>query len=58
MQFAAGVGGGGGLLQEAQEPAVPVAGVAGVGDRAGSHLQGGEQGGGAVPDVVMGTTAK
>ena len=30
-----------------------VAGVAGVGDRAGGHFQGGEQGGGAVPDVVV-----
>ena len=39
---AAGVGGG--LLQELEEVAVAVARVAGVDDRAGGHLQGGEQG--------------
>jgi hypothetical protein len=33
---------------------VPVPGLAGVGDLPGGHLQGGEQRGGAVPDVVMG----
>src|SRR6185312_16407705 len=53
MQFTARLGCGD-LLQEPQEPAVPVAVVADVGDRAGGHLQGGEQGGGAVPDLVMG----
>jgi hypothetical protein len=52
-QLAAGAGGGD-LLQEAQELAVPVPGVAGVGDRAGGHIQGGEQRRGAEPDVVMG----
>ncbi len=47
MQVLAGVGGGD-LVQEAQELAMAVAGVAGVGDGAGGGLQGGEQGGGAV----------
>ena len=42
------------LAQEPQEFLVPVPGVAGVGDLAGRYLQGGEQRGGAVPDVVMG----
>ena len=33
---------------------MPVPAVAGVGDLAGGDLQRGEQGGGAVPDVVVG----
>jgi hypothetical protein len=52
-QFAARAGGGG-LRQEPQEPVMPVPGVAGVGDLAGGHLQGGEQGGGAVAGMVVG----
>ena len=37
-----------------KELAVSVPGVAGVGDPAGGDLQRGEQGGGPVPEVVMG----
>ena len=51
VQVLAGMGGS--LLQEAQELAA-VAGVACAGDRAGGDLQHGEQGGGAVADVVVG----
>ena len=53
VQRSAGIGPGD-LAQEPQEFLVPVPGVAGVGDLAGGHLQGGEQRGCAVPDVVMG----
>jgi hypothetical protein len=41
------------LVQERQELLVPVPGIAGVGDLAGGHLQGGERRAGAVPDVVL-----
>ena len=44
----------GDLLEEAQELLVAVPRVAGVGDLAGGDLQRGEQGGGAVADVVVG----
>ena len=53
VQLAARVGLGD-LLEEAQELVVAVPRVAGVGDLAGRDLQGGEQGGGAVPLVVVG----
>ena len=53
VQLALGVGAGD-LLEEAQELLVAVARVAGVDDLAGRDLQGGEQGRGAVPDVVVG----
>ena len=43
--------GGGDLLQELQEFLVAVAGLAGVGDLAGSCVQGGEQTGDSVPGV-------
>ena len=46
-QLAAGAGGGH-LLQEPQELAVAVPRVAGIGDRAGGYLQGGEQCSGAM----------
>ena len=47
--------GGGDLLEEREEFLVAVPRVAGIGgDLPGGHLQGGEQGGGAVPLVVMG----
>ena len=43
------------FFQEPQELLVAVPGIAGIGcDLPGGHLQGGKQGGGAVPDVVMG----
>ncbi len=45
----------GDLLEEFEELLVAVVGVAGVGDFAGGDLQRGEQGGGAVADVVVGT---
>jgi len=41
-------------LEEGEELLVAVPVVAGVGHPAGGHLQGGEQGGGAVTDVVVG----
>jgi hypothetical protein len=44
----------GDLLEELEELGVAVPRVAGVGHLAGGDLQGGEQGGGAVPDIVMG----
>src|SRR6476659_9049094 len=44
----------GDLLEETQELLVAVPGLAGVDDLAGGHLQGGEQRGGAVADVVVG----
>ena len=53
VQLDAGVGGGD-LLEELQELLVAVPGVAGVGDLAGGDVQGGEQAGDAVPDVVVG----
>ena len=54
VQVRAGMGGGD-LFEEAQEFLVAVPGVAGVrGDLPGGDLQGGEQGGGAVPHVVVG----
>jgi hypothetical protein len=53
MQLAAWVGLGD-ELEEGQELAMAVARLAGVGDPAGDHLQGGEQGRGAVPEVVVG----
>jgi hypothetical protein len=46
--------GAGDLFEERQELGVGVPVVAGVGDLAGGDLQGREQGGGAVPDVVVG----
>jgi hypothetical protein len=46
--------GGGDLLQEPQELLVPVPRVARVGDLSGGDLEGGEQRGRAVPDIVMG----
>src|SRR6476620_999613 len=42
------------LLEEPQELIRAVSRQAGLGDLPGGHLQGGEQGGGAVPHVVMG----
>jgi hypothetical protein len=42
------------LFEEPQELIAAVPGVAGVGDFARGDLQGSEQGGGAVPDVVLG----
>ena len=42
------------LLEELEELLVAVPRVAGVGDSPGSNLQGREQGGGAVTDVVVG----
>jgi hypothetical protein len=47
-------GGRGDQLEEGQELAVAMPRLAGVGDAAGGHLQGGEQGGGAVAEVVVG----
>ena len=44
----------GDLLEEAQELLVAVARLAQLLDAAGGHLEGGEQGGGAMADVVMG----
>ena len=44
----------GDLLEEPQELLVPVPVVAGVDHLAGGDLERGEQGGGAVPDVVVG----
>src|SRR3954447_5853027 len=51
VQLAAGIGGGD-LLEEGQELLVAVPVGAGLGDLAGGHLEGGEQRGGAVPDVI------
>jgi hypothetical protein len=53
MQVLAGPGGGD-LVEEAQELLVAVARVAGVHHLPGRYLQGGEQGGDAVADVVVG----
>jgi hypothetical protein len=52
VQLTARVGAGD-LAEEGQELGVAVAGVAGVDHLAGGHFQWGEQGGGAVPDVVV-----
>jgi hypothetical protein len=41
------------LFEEAQELLVPVPRQAGLGDLAGGNLERGEQGGRAVPDVVV-----
>jgi len=41
-------------LEEAQELTVPVSRVTGVGHVTGGHLQGGKQGRGAVPDIIVG----
>ena len=46
--------GGGHLLEKAQELLMAVPLGAGVGDPPGGHLEGGEQRGGAVADVVEG----
>jgi hypothetical protein len=53
MQLHVGIGAGD-LFEEAQELLVTMPGLAGRGDLPGGDLQRGEQGGGAVPDVVMG----
>jgi len=53
VQLALGVGAGD-LLEEPQELLMPVPRPAGRGDLAGRDLQGGEQGAGPVPDVVVG----
>jgi hypothetical protein len=45
-------------LRKAEELLMAVPGGAGVGDPAGGHLQGGEQRGGAVPDVVEGLSLR
>jgi hypothetical protein len=42
-------------LEEGQELAVAMTRMTGVGDAAGGHLQGGEQRGGAVAEMVMDT---
>jgi hypothetical protein len=52
VQLAVGIGPGD-LLEEGEELLVAVAGLAGRGDLPGGDLQRGEQGGGAVPDVVV-----
>jgi hypothetical protein len=52
VQFGAKVGGGD-PFKEAQELLVAVAWVAGVGHLAGGHFQSGEQGGDALPGVVL-----
>jgi hypothetical protein len=53
MQLLVGVGARG-LFEESQEFLVAVAVLADAGDLAGGDLQRGEQGGGAVADVVVG----
>jgi len=53
VQLAGGVGAGD-LLEEPEELLVAVPRPAGRGDLAGGDLQGGEQGAGGVPDVVVG----
>jgi hypothetical protein len=53
VQLASGVGTGD-LLQEGEELLVAVPVITGLGDRAGGHLEGGEEGGGSVAHVVMG----
>lgn len=53
MQHPARIGPGD-LLEKAQELLMTMARVALVGDLPGGHLQSSEQGGGAVPDVVVG----
>jgi hypothetical protein len=55
MQLTARVGAGH-QLEEVQELAVAMAGMAGVSHLPGGHLQRGKQGRGAVPDVVVGTS--
>jgi hypothetical protein len=53
MQLLVGVGAGN-VFEKPQELLVAVAVLADAGDLAGRYLQRGEQGGGAVPDVVVG----
>jgi hypothetical protein len=52
VQLGVGVGAGD-LFQEGQELLVAMPGLAGAGHGAGGDLQGGEQGGGAVPHIVV-----